>query len=639
MRLKQKWPAIIIWILFVIFNVIMVAGSGYTSGLFPEVNTVLYTGTITLLGIAIMNTLTYFLGNLSDSFELYKLGESKVCNVIYTVMMVATVIGAYITRFLCLVNSNAEPPIQISLYENAVIGGTNRVPDNGLLSVTFSKILSGILLFTGNRPSVAYVFSAVLSCIFIILSAIAIKLLLGRLASLVYALFVAFMPPFLESFSKLELTTDPLFLCMFGIELLFIAIYLRKASDGKYTNAKWIPWYMIVGAVIGFMGYVDAGTFVVVLPLLIAALVLLRSTVGKELVRLIFVIGGALLAFIAMIIQEGGIAGFNTVFDHWHKYFFHNVNTFDAFWTYTDYKLIYLIALIAMSGIIVGFWKNTKVDNVSPFLFSMIILFAATPLLGATKMNGQLMTTIFYGIIIACVAAIIVMEPTDAELYDEELEDLGDEEDEGLRTGTSRVVTPERDDEPEPKEFADLAKPDETTEPEPDDQGAEDADEESDADGEPEADDQDAEEEPEADADDQTAEEEPEADEEDAEDEPEVEEEPAADPGAPVGRELTLREMREKIIAEREAEAQATKAEAPKPEEPRFVPEGMVLPKETEADADEIKRERPKKKVPQFEGKIALNRKDNKEGNKDTSRREPRYEFDIQIEPGDDFDI
>ena len=136
MRLKQKWPAIIIWILFVIFNVIMVAGSGYTSGLFPEVNTVLYTGTITLLGIAIMNTLTYFLGNLSDSFELYKLGESKVCNVIYTVMMVATVIGAYITRFLCLVNSNAEPPIQISLYENAVIGGTNRVPDNGLLSVT-----------------------------------------------------------------------------------------------------------------------------------------------------------------------------------------------------------------------------------------------------------------------------------------------------------------------------------------------------------------------------------------------------------------------------------------------------------------------------------------------------------------------
>ncbi len=612
MKLKHKWPAIIIWVLFVIFDVLMVAGSGYTSGLFPEINTVLYTLTFTVLGIAIMNTLTYFLGNLSDSLELYKASENKACNVIYTVMMIAIVIGAYITRFLCLANSSAEISGQLSLYENAVIGGSNKVPDNGLLSVTFSKILSGILLFTGNRISMAYIFSAVLSCVFIILTAIAVKLLLGKVASIVYAAFVSFMPAFLDSFLKLELTTDPLFLCLFGIELLFIAVYLRRASDNNFGSKAWIPWYILVGAVIGFMGYVDAGTFLVVLPLLISALIVKNSTVVKELTRLLFVIVGAVLAFFGMILQEGGIAGFGKVFDNWHKYFFHNVNTFDAFWTYTDYKLIYLITVIAMSGVIVGFWKNRKEDKVSPFLLSMLILFAATPLLGATRMNSKLMITIFYGIILACVAALIVTESS---------EDEEEPESEGVdaHMGTSKVVTPEAEDNRE-------------------------------IDRKPERE-----------------------YEEPAAEEPEEEEE---DPES----ELTLREMREKILAERAAQDEAEEpaeepapeaeddktdlepaqqpepaaepeepesaaepeqpAPAPKAEEPRFVPEGMVLPEETEADADEVKRERPKKKVPQFEGKISLNRKnDHKDDNNDASNITFKDDFDISFEDGDDFDI
>ncbi|SFU98123.1 hypothetical protein [Butyrivibrio sp. INlla21] len=557
MKLKHKWPAIIIWVLFVIFDVLMVAGSGYTSGLFPEINTVLYTLTFTVLGIAIMNTLTYFLGNLSDSLELYKASENKACNVIYTVMMIAIVIGAYITRFLCLANSSAEISGQLSLYENAVIGGNNKVPDNGLLSVAFSKILSGILLFTGNRISMAYIFSAVLSCVFIILTANAVKLLLGKVASIVYAAFVSFMPAFLDSFLKLELTTDPLFLCLFGIELLFIAFYLRRASDNNFGSKAWIPWYILVGAVIGFMGYVDAGTFLVVLPLLISALIVKNSTVVKELTRLLFVIVGAALAFFGMILQEGGVAGFGKVFDNWHKYFFHNVNTFDAFWTYTDYKLIYLITVIAMSGVIVGFWKNRKEDKVSPFLLSMLILFAATPLLGATRMNSKLMITIFYGIILACVAALIVTESS---------EDEEEPESEGVdaHMGTSEVVTPEAEEEPEEEE----SEPETTPEPELASEN-----------------------------------EEP---------------EPAPEP----------------------EESAHIPAPAPKAEEPRFVPEGMVLPEETEADADEVKRERPKKKVPQFEGKISLNRKnDHKDDNNDASNMTFKDDFDISFEDGDDFDI
>ncbi len=444
MKLKHKWPAIIIWVLFVIFDVLMVAGSGFTSGLFPN-NVLLYTAVLTVLGVAVVNVITFFLGKMSDSKEIYKASDKKACNVIYTVMMVIIVIGAYITRFFCLANSNADISGQISLYKNAVIGGTEKVPDNGLLSMTFSKILSGILLFTGNRPSVAYIFSAVLSCVFIIITALAIKLLLGKLASLVYAGYIAFMPAFYESFMKLELTTDPLFLCMFGIELLFVAIYLRKASDGEYEGGNWTAWYILVGAVIGFMGYVDAGTFVVILPLVISTLFIFNSTIGKEFVRLVFILAGALLAFFGMLFQEGGVVYFSSVFDNWHRYFFHNVNTFDTFWTYTDYKIVYLVTVIVMSGVFVGFWKNRDMDRVSPFLFSMLVLFATTPFMGATKMNSQLMISVFYGIILACVAALIVMEPVPIEEYDER--DINSEEQD--INAAEEEISDEREDEAE----------------------------------------------------------------------------------------------------------------------------------------------------------------------------------------------
>ena len=618
MKLKHKWPAIIIWVMFVIFNVIMVAGSGYSSGLLPAGDTLLYTIAFTALGVAFMNVVTFFLGNLCDSLELYKVSGKKAGKVIYTVVMALIVIGAYVVRFLYLANSTAPISGQKSLYENAVIGGTNKVADSGLLSIVYSKILSGVLLFTGNRISMAYIFSAVLSCIFIILSAAAIKLLLGYVAAIVYAAFVAFMPAFSQSFMNLELTTEPLFLVMFGIELLFVALYLRRASDGNFRGAKWIPWYLIVGIVIGFMGYVDGGTFVVVLPLLLAALYVINSSFVTELGRLLFVVLGAVVSFAAMIFQEGGASQFVTVLGHWASYYFHNVGTFDTFWTFTDFKVAYIATVIAMSGVIVGFWKNRRIDKVSPWLLSIVVLFAMTPLFGETRINSQLMITVFFGFILACVAALIVMEPTDV-IDDEEDEEEFIEEEE-VSDPEERIVRPQRT-----EEFNDAPEVDDEA-PAPEDETE--ADDEALEDGEPEFAD--------SEADDEQEDELAPEDEEALEADDEQEDEPAPEVDEDSEPEASEEALEAPEVPEAEAAA-ATAPETTAAEEERFVPEGMVLPMETEADSEAANRERPKRKVREFEGKIALNRRDrNGHGRRG---RDYKKEFDIQIKPGDDFDF
>ena len=97
----------------------------------------------------------------------------------------------------------------------------------------------------------------------------------------------------------------------------------------------------------------------------------------------------------------------------WATYYFKNLNTFSLFMIYTDYKIIYLITVIAMSGIIIGFWKNRRIDRVTPWLLSMLIIYVTVPFMGATQMNSQVMVTIFYGFVLACVASLITVSPDD----------------------------------------------------------------------------------------------------------------------------------------------------------------------------------------------------------------------------------
>ena len=105
----------------------------------------------------------------------------------------------------------------------------------------------------------------------------------------------------------------------------------------------------------------------------------------------------------------------------WSAYYFHNMNTFSTFWTYTDHKWIYLITVIAMSGVAVGFWKNRRIQKISPWMLSMLFIFATVPFMGATRMNTQVFVTVYYAFILGCVASLITM-PADEDVEEAETE-------------------------------------------------------------------------------------------------------------------------------------------------------------------------------------------------------------------------
>ncbi|WP_026651847.1 hypothetical protein [Butyrivibrio proteoclasticus] len=413
MNLKRKWPAVCIWVIFLIFDVVMVVSSSFFIGLFPSRNNFLYSVIFTVLGLLIVSVITFALGRVCDFIKVQELKKKPVFSILYYVLLALILIGGAYQRAI-LVNGSIEPAFNSFLYEDAMIG-SGSMSSHDLLSVCYTSILRVILLFTGNKTTVAFFFEIGLFLIFILCSALAVKKLLGYSASLVFAAYTAFMPIFYDGLRAFMLSTDTLFFAMFGLEMLIISIYLKRAIDKHYVSKLWIVWYLLVGAMVGFMTYVDPGTFIAVLPLLVAQLFFANLKASEEVKRLLFVLLGAVVSFAAFIIQEKGAALALTSFGNWFSYFFKNVNVFSMFWINTNYKLIYLITVLAMGSVIVGFWKNRKLERVSPWLLSFLFVFTAIPFMGKTRMNDQLMVTIYYAFILACGVNLITFPGYESE--------------------------------------------------------------------------------------------------------------------------------------------------------------------------------------------------------------------------------
>ncbi len=418
MKLKRKWPAYCIWVLFIIFDVVMVASSGFFLGLFPSDKKIVYTVILTVLGILMANIIAYLLGKISDNIESTLIADKAAFKVVYGILFAIIVVAGVAYRVYIISDTVLEVGGKLSLYNNAVIGASSITAEYDLLSVVYSTILKGVLFFTGNDIRIAMLFEVILFCLFLVFAGLAVYKMLGAAASIVFTTFVAFMPIFTDMFAIPVLGTDNLFLAMFGIELFIVATFIRGAYKGTYCSKGWIIWFLIVGIVIGFMGYVDAGTLITIAPFLLAVLFLAGRNFKEELLRLLFVIVGLAISFIGMLIQEAGFMSADLVFVKWFSYYFHNLNTFSFFIIYTNYKLIYLITVTVMSGIIMAFWKNRNIETVSPWLLSMLIIYVTIPFMGATRMNTQEMVTIFYGFMLACLSSLITTTSDDNGVYE-----------------------------------------------------------------------------------------------------------------------------------------------------------------------------------------------------------------------------
>ena len=138
MKLKRMWPGLCILLVFILFDVVMVASSSFFSGLFPSNDmTLTYSCILTALGVLIMSVITFLFGRICDHIELKKLSDTIGVRVIYALMLIAIFIGGIFYRIDIISRTTAAPTGKLSLFENAKIGSASFSGEYDLLSIVY----------------------------------------------------------------------------------------------------------------------------------------------------------------------------------------------------------------------------------------------------------------------------------------------------------------------------------------------------------------------------------------------------------------------------------------------------------------------------------------------------------------------
>ncbi len=98
MKLRRTWPAICIWAVFLLFDIVMVASLSYFLGLFPSDKALIYSGILTVLSILVMAVVTILLGKLADRINLADARKTVAFRIIYSALAVLIIAGGVYYR-------------------------------------------------------------------------------------------------------------------------------------------------------------------------------------------------------------------------------------------------------------------------------------------------------------------------------------------------------------------------------------------------------------------------------------------------------------------------------------------------------------------------------------------------------------
>ncbi len=453
MRLKKTWFSYGVWILYLLFNVSLLALSAYISGLFPTQNKIIFTGAFTILVSGGIAVLTFLCWHLFDYFYKNNFSKSRLFKVLDIIAFIGMFSVGIIYRLYLVNGYTGELQGNIYLYENSVISaGADSISTANILTFIYESILRFVLSFTGNVPAVAVYYQIVLQVIAVMFIYFAVRIFNGLAGAFVFALYMGIMPLYADK--MWALSNAYILYVLFGIELYLATLFLKGACLNKYKGAVSTAWMILAGVYIGFMMYVDAGSLVT-LVLVFSVLACINKTFKRKCYEIGMVLIGLVIGFLIMLIQYAGISHVVMAFDVWFKTYLYNLDTISLYTVYSQYKTYYLGTFILMITAAAGFWKWRKYQCTTPWLLMSILVTVLIPFFGPTLLNSEEVQTLFYAIDIGCGISCIFFDPiakegvrageeAAEEITEELIEDkVEDNNSTAIKTDEERVIKPE----------------------------------------------------------------------------------------------------------------------------------------------------------------------------------------------------
>ncbi|WP_027218193.1 hypothetical protein [Butyrivibrio fibrisolvens] len=401
MILKKDVSSYVIWALFATFNVLLIAVFGLYSGLFPTsdtTETMLFTGLFTALVTGTCLVVSFLIDRLSVYFMQ---GKKLNSNLIYLILFVLVLIGGIVLRSVILYNDGVYIKTGVMLFETASVTKGGIITADSIWKLFYLVIMRTVLYFTGDIVIAAIVYQIVVRMIFFILIGVAVRIMTGRVASLIVLSLLMFLPPFITVHI---LDAASFFEIFVALELIFLAIYFKNMTRAKKSqSAVRFLLYFLLGIGLGALFYIDAGTILFWSPMLL--LLFVFKKIKEVLKSFACIIPGAACGFMLTLIVWDGYDVIGPALYRWSSKYFADVLSIESFEVIGEssssvYAILYLILAIIMLCSSFAFLFHKKTTRLAPVMLPALLVCIVSPIMGETGVNTLRMMTLMCIIVI-----------------------------------------------------------------------------------------------------------------------------------------------------------------------------------------------------------------------------------------------
>lgn len=401
MILKKDVSSYVIWALFATFNVLLIAVFGLYSGLFPTsdtTETMLFAGLFTALVTGTCLVVSFLIDRLSVYFMQ---GKKLNSNLIYLILFALVLIGGIVLRSVILYNDGVYIKTGVMLFETASVTKGGIITADSIWKLFYLVIMRTVLYFTGDIVIAAIVYQIVVRMIFFILIGVAVRIMTGRVASIIVMSLLMFLPPFITVHI---LDAASFFEIFVALELIFLAIYFKNMTRAKKSqSAVRFLLYFLLGIGLGALFYIDAGTILFWSPMLL--LLFVFKKIKEVLKSFACIIPGAVCGFMLTLIVWDGYDVIGPALYRWSSKYFADVLSIESFEVIGEssssvYAALYLILAIIMLCSSFAFLFHKKTTRLAPVMLPALLVCIVSPVMGETGVNTLRMMTLMCIIVI-----------------------------------------------------------------------------------------------------------------------------------------------------------------------------------------------------------------------------------------------
>ncbi|WP_035778921.1 hypothetical protein [Butyrivibrio sp. MC2013] len=428
MILKKSGEQYLIWGVFSVFILLLAGLLLLSSGLSLIGNTSGGTAGYLLMAIAVccLSMLVFFLIYRLMAPFMERITVSEVPLEILYVISFAIISIIYVYyRFTVLQSLGYEIRDGADLYDRALISqGAKAISADSYQKLWYLTGLRWIFTLVGNRQDAALNYQMGLALAASVLFAIAVRLLLGRIASITTMLAFTFLPVFGREICYLDVSV--ITKLMIAAELVFLAYYVRTVIFDAEPGVALMLLQLFTGIMIGFVTYMDGGNLIMIIIPFICTFSYLRRKIS--IVGFIRLLVGAAFGFVtaAALLWRGNLI---SVFMDWadRTFYYGSLSPqiyLDVFSELTrGYELLYLLLLAVLFGALSTFLYNKRTGRLAVWIALAILMLATYPCMNETVFKRpELLIALFSAIAGGGLFTALGLDSKDADL----LEEMGD---------------------------------------------------------------------------------------------------------------------------------------------------------------------------------------------------------------------